>query len=79
MKLKTLKNQSSKLAELRKSGGAKNQKVLDFRTIKPVDDIEEFKMANGKLSYDVDNTKRSKKSIHKPNQSLKAGRDHAGV
>jgi len=50
MKLKTLKDQSNKLSELRKSGGAKNQKVLDFRTTKPVQDIEEFKMANGKLA-----------------------------
>lgn len=47
-KLKTLKQQSSKLSELRKQGGAKSQKVLDFR--KPRDDIEEFKMANGKLA-----------------------------
>mmetsp|Transcript_58838 Transcript_58838/g.49778 ORF Transcript_58838/g.49778 Transcript_58838/m.49778 type:complete len:114 (+) Transcript_58838:216-557(+) len=40
-------------------------------------------MANGKLSHDLElkNTKRSaqSKSMHKPNQSLKAGKDHAGV
>jgi hypothetical protein len=44
-----LKQQSSKLSELRKQGGGKNQKVLDFRKSRN-EDIEEFKMANGKLA-----------------------------
>jgi len=48
--LKSLKEESSKLSEIRKQSGSNSHKVLDFRTEKPLKDINEFKLANGKIT-----------------------------
>jgi len=83
--LQELKNKSLQLSELRKSKGAKSQKVLDFRPQKQ-EDLSDFRIASGKLLYDseqkIQRNKPSeqaqtpKKSFNMP---LKSSKEHAQV
>lgn len=84
--LQDLKRKSQQLSDLRKSKGAKSQKVLDFRSTK--EDVADFRIASGKLLHDselkVQRGKPSESSqAHTPkrtfNAPLKTPQEHAQV
>jgi len=73
------------LSELRRNQGARTQKVLDFRGTTKQNDISEFKIAQGKLTYESEqrlkkqNTSSGKLLKTKNNVSLKTSQSHSQV